>query len=114
MPSSASSSAPSTTTIPRPPNSFILFRQEYARLYADPKTLVSKSAGEAWRALSDEDKQYYTAVEKEKHAEKYPAYRFRPQKKEIGPSTHQMDSADHNTPYCQYTHEPLQLSTSGE
>ncbi|KAF8903217.1 hypothetical protein CPB85DRAFT_1438453 [Mucidula mucida] len=78
---------------PRPPNSFILFRQEYARLYAGSKTLqsnVSKSAGEAWRALSDEDKQYYkalAAVEKEKHAKKYSDYRFRPQKKEVKEDT---------------------------
>ncbi|KAF9023797.1 high mobility group box, partial [Hymenopellis radicata] len=70
--------------IPRPPNSFILFRQEYARLHTNPKTFqsnVSKNAGEAWRALSAKDKQHYkdlAAVQKEKHMAKYPDYRFRP------------------------------------
>ncbi|KAF9003829.1 HMG-box, partial [Hymenopellis radicata] len=74
--------------VPRPPNAFILFRQEYVRLHATQKTLqsnMSKDAGEAWRALSDEDKQYYkdlAAVEKEKHMAKYPDYMFRPQRKE--------------------------------
>ncbi|KAJ7504175.1 hypothetical protein B0H11DRAFT_1645005, partial [Mycena galericulata] len=80
--------------IPRPRNSFIIFRTEFARLHHNPrgtrprrtsiKTLgrtVSREAGDAWRALPPHEKHKYqrlAELEKERHAILYPDYQYRP------------------------------------
>ncbi|KAG6811215.1 hypothetical protein H0H92_008510 [Tricholoma furcatifolium] len=85
---------------PRPSNGFIIFRCEYSRKHAKqgkrirrrPGTTrteksLSKLAGEAWRQLSDEERNRYkelAGVVKEEHARLYPDYRFRPVKKKAG------------------------------
>ncbi|KAJ7117704.1 hypothetical protein C8R44DRAFT_540725, partial [Mycena epipterygia] len=81
--------------IPRPKNSFIIFRTEFARLHtpkanrtrrgdgkAQPVSRsVSGKASDAWNLLRPEEKQIYqrlAELEKEKHARKYPNYQYRP------------------------------------
>ncbi|KAF8903387.1 hypothetical protein CPB85DRAFT_1319909 [Mucidula mucida] len=77
MPSSSSThqrKRNSTAGNSRPRSSFVLFRQDYARQRAHqtmpPTSNAAKEAGDAWRALSDGQRQYYVnlaALEKEKH-----------------------------------------------
>ncbi|ONH72656.1 Repressor of filamentous growth 1 [Pichia kudriavzevii] len=80
----------SSHQIPRPRNAFILFRQKHHQalieegnqLKSNPE--VSKELGEKWRALSDEEKQYWNNLaeeEKRLHAEKYPGYKYTPKRK---------------------------------
>ncbi|KAL8276836.1 hypothetical protein RQP46_010767 [Phenoliferia psychrophenolica] len=76
--------------IPRPPNSFFLFRSHAA---AEMKTNkdghkqqknISVVAGEIWRGLGDEEKKVWDRLaeqEKRDHREKYPAYKFNPKRK---------------------------------
>ncbi|KAJ7180872.1 hypothetical protein C8R46DRAFT_827606, partial [Mycena filopes] len=81
--------------IPRPPNSFIIFRTEFARLHRnrnrgprvrrdsikDLTRTVSAKAGDAWRQLSPAEKLHYKRladIAKEKHAIEYPNYQYRP------------------------------------
>ncbi len=82
---------------PRPPNPFILFRNDYTRKHArgGPKIRRnahsgpledshSKRAGQAWRALTAEEKQPWQLLAKkagEEHAKMYPDYRYRPNKR---------------------------------
>ncbi|KAF8920231.1 hypothetical protein CPB85DRAFT_619444 [Mucidula mucida] len=82
---------------PRPPNPFILFRNDYTRKHArgGPKIRRnahsgpledshSKRAGQAWRALTAEEKQPWQHLAKkagEEHAKMYPDYRYRPNKR---------------------------------
>ncbi|KAF8216768.1 hypothetical protein K438DRAFT_1953668 [Mycena galopus ATCC 62051] len=91
-----------TEKIPRPPNSFIIFRTEFTRLYcvprrgkprrdvnraASPGPTLSRMASEAWAALSAEEKRYYqnlAALAKKKHAQVYPNYQYRPQRRKVG------------------------------
>ncbi|KAJ6519071.1 hypothetical protein C8R45DRAFT_1065874 [Mycena sanguinolenta] len=111
MPSAEVSSPPSsmglmtttaTETIPRPPNAFIIFRTEYARLHYTPKgarsrrdvskslqsgATVSRKAGDAWHLLPPDQKLYYhqLAVQaKKKHAQDYPGYQYRPRRRKMG------------------------------
>ncbi|KAF5327294.1 hypothetical protein D9619_003917 [Psilocybe cf. subviscida] len=72
--------------IPRPPNSFILFRQEYCRHYnRKGKRLtknVSQAASEVWKSLSSAEKKYWQSLAdeaKRAHREMYPGYKFKPQ-----------------------------------
>ncbi|KAF7356407.1 HMG box domain-containing protein [Mycena venus] len=88
-----------TKKIPRPPNSFIIFRTEYTRLHHNPKgtrsrrdalrddvkaiASVSRKAGDAWRLLPPEEKQRYqhlAELAKEQHARAHPNYQYRPQR----------------------------------
>ncbi|KZT74062.1 hypothetical protein DAEQUDRAFT_734921 [Daedalea quercina L-15889] len=81
--------------VARPPNAFIIFRAEYSRKHAQAnrncaptleKTL-SKRAGEAWSALSSQEKEpYKQRAEKERleHAEKHPHYRYKPRRRQCG------------------------------
>ncbi|KAJ7231874.1 hypothetical protein B0H12DRAFT_995525, partial [Mycena haematopus] len=85
--------------IPRPPNAFIIFRTEYARLHYIPKgtksrrdvkkpmhlgASVSRKAGDAWHLLPPEQKLHYyqLAVQaKKKHGQDYPNYQYRPRRR---------------------------------
>lgn len=82
--------------IPRPPNAFILFRNEYARNHAqvqnanpgsrlpDPnaKSLnLSRRAGDAWKILPEEQKKLYQKLarfEKREHERRHPNYKYQP------------------------------------
>lgn len=75
--------------IPRPRNAFILFRQEYHQSVLDEGNVirtnpdVSRELGKRWRALPLDQKAYWNKaaeVEKKRHAEKYPGYRYIPRR----------------------------------
>ncbi|KAJ4486152.1 hypothetical protein J3R30DRAFT_1462619 [Lentinula aciculospora] len=82
--------------VPRPPNSFFIFRHEYSRQNArgpipkryrgkssDINRSMSKRAGEAWKALSKSDRAYFKARAEQvkiEHAQAHPDYRYRPNK----------------------------------
>ncbi|KAJ3815919.1 hypothetical protein F5876DRAFT_61032 [Lentinula aff. lateritia] len=83
--------------VPRPPNSFFVFRKEYSRLNArGPKANrsrrkssdikgkgLSRRAGDAWKALPQSEIDYWqarAAEEKVMHARAHPAYRYQPKK----------------------------------
>ncbi|KAG6854173.1 hypothetical protein C0991_009825 [Blastosporella zonata] len=86
--------------VARPRNAFIIFRCEFARLHTrqgkrvrrragttSEKVTLSKRAGEAWRALSEDQRRHWQALadrEKVEHARLHPSYRFRPAKKNLG------------------------------
>ena len=82
--SSNSSKYKRSDHVPRPPNSFMLFRSAVYRKEIVNEKLqgdLSIAAGKMWKSLSDEQKAPW--VEKalqirEEHAQRYPGYRFRP------------------------------------
>ncbi|KAJ7748538.1 hypothetical protein DFH07DRAFT_830130 [Mycena maculata] len=78
----------SATHIPRPPNPFICFRSDYCVWNKQLDSggvrnhrLVSKLAGEAWRALDIASRQKYEELAQEKkkeHRIRYPDYAYAP------------------------------------
>ncbi|KAK7045893.1 hypothetical protein VNI00_007324 [Paramarasmius palmivorus] len=90
--------------IPRPPNAFIFFRKDF--LHGQPEvqpflhlamvpesdrdnthvqTNISKQASRIWEQMKSADKVHWFRMQEEakrKHREKYPNYKFRPQRKE--------------------------------
>ncbi|KZV98224.1 hypothetical protein EXIGLDRAFT_701732 [Exidia glandulosa HHB12029] len=73
--------------IPRPPNSFILFRSEFIKNQHVPGTIesnhgsLSKIIGLCWRNLSFEERAIWDEKAKvalEEHKAKYPTYKYRP------------------------------------
>lgn len=82
-------SSRSTEKIPRPPNSWILFRKEKSKELreANPSMSageVSTEAARQWKALSDEDKGFYQEMAKQaalQHKIQYPDYVYRPGRK---------------------------------
>ncbi|KAH9890534.1 hypothetical protein C8Q73DRAFT_792979 [Cubamyces lactineus] len=83
---------------PRPPNAFILFRRDYVEKHkgensvSDPKEkTLSKRAGDAWKALTADDKKPWfekAKVEAMKHAAANPNYVYRPKKPRSEPRRH--------------------------
>ncbi|KAI0781485.1 hypothetical protein BD413DRAFT_608618 [Trametes elegans] len=87
---------------PRPPNAFILFRNDYvlqhqgerpvANSKGNPKEkTLSKRAGEAWKALSPESKKPWyerAKIKARDHAAANPQYVFRPKKRRSEPRKH--------------------------
>ncbi|KAF9154625.1 hypothetical protein BG015_000391 [Linnemannia schmuckeri] len=74
--------------VPRPPNSFIIYRREHSANYSKITAAeLSKILGEQWAKEPPERKAYYAklakAAEKE-HALKYPDYKFTPAKRGTG------------------------------
>ncbi|KAF9928353.1 hypothetical protein FBU30_002434 [Linnemannia zychae] len=74
--------------IPRPPNSFIIYRREHSSNYTKITAAeLSKILGEQWANEPPQRKAYYAelakAAEKE-HALKYPEYKFTPAKRGTG------------------------------
>ena len=75
--------------IPRPPNSFIIFRSERHNLVREshpniPNTEVSKIIGEMWKKLSDSEKQEFekkAEQAKKEHSEQYPTWKFCPRRR---------------------------------
>jgi hypothetical protein len=86
---SASGSAQSTKKIPRPPNSWILFRRDKSKELreANPNMStgeVSIEAARQWKVLSDEDKGFYQEMAKQaalQHKIQYPDYVYKPGRK---------------------------------
>ncbi|KAK0474907.1 hypothetical protein IW261DRAFT_1568401 [Armillaria novae-zelandiae] len=75
----------SQTHIPRPRNAFIFFRSHYLRAHReeDNQNVISCAAGEAWHALSAEEKEPFrelARLEKERYKEEYPSYSYSPGK----------------------------------
>lgn len=85
----ASGSPQGTEKIPRPPNSWILFRREKSKQLreANPNIStgeVSTEAARQWKALSDEEKGFYQEMAREaaeQHKIQYPDYVYRPARK---------------------------------
>nr|BAE93754.1 mating type gene [Diaporthe sp. 930811-17] len=82
-------SSQSTEKIPRPPNSWIIFRKQKSKELreANPNMSageVSTEAARQWKAMSDEDKGIYQAMAQEaaeQHKIQYPNYRYQPARK---------------------------------
>ncbi|KAJ5142321.1 hypothetical protein N7476_003821 [Penicillium atrosanguineum] len=74
--------------IPRPRNSFILYRQHYqaAVVHQNPGLSnpdISKIIGRQWKALSDEEREKWNSLareEKDRHQQQYPDYRYQPKR----------------------------------
>ncbi|KAJ3812723.1 high mobility group box domain-containing protein, partial [Lentinula lateritia] len=73
--------------IPRPANAFMLFRSDFVKQRHKPGSFEtnhcssSKDIGTRWKLLTDEDKAVWymkATIEKAKHQEMYPDYRYRP------------------------------------
>ncbi|THH27924.1 hypothetical protein EUX98_g6272 [Antrodiella citrinella] len=75
--------------VPRPPNSFMIFRREFSREHArenrhgEPvaEKHLSKRAGVVWKSLSDAQQRPYkerAIFAQEEHARLYPLYKFKP------------------------------------
>ncbi|KAF9026719.1 hypothetical protein BDZ89DRAFT_886220, partial [Hymenopellis radicata] len=82
--------------IPRPPNSFMLYRKQVCKDFArvGPRSRrsnrtgpapvpghISKRAGIMWKALPPEERKVWddlAALHKEEHARKYPGYVYKP------------------------------------
>ncbi|KAF8826017.1 hypothetical protein HHX47_DHR6000786 [Lentinula edodes] len=73
--------------IPRPANAFMLFRSDFLKQRHKPGSLeinhcsLSKTIGTRWKLLTDEEKAVWyskATIEKAKHQEMYPEYRYRP------------------------------------
>ncbi|KIY66214.1 putative HMG box protein, partial [Cylindrobasidium torrendii FP15055 ss-10] len=71
---------------PRPPNAWIIFRQEESNKMpkgpgALPQSQISQIVGAKWRNASPDVKAYYERLADEKkleHAALYPEYRYQP------------------------------------
>ncbi|KIY69042.1 hypothetical protein CYLTODRAFT_489265 [Cylindrobasidium torrendii FP15055 ss-10] len=72
--------------VARPPNAFILYRQNAVRsglVPVGPAASLSKACGELWHAEPPKEKAYWTArakAEAASHAAKYPDYKYQPKK----------------------------------
>ncbi|KAI5121782.1 hypothetical protein M0805_009593 [Coniferiporia weirii] len=73
--------------IPRPPNAFMLFRQNFVHQRHVPGSIetnhnsLSKIVGNCWKALPAADKKVWEELaekKKEEHKKLYPGYRFQP------------------------------------
>ncbi|EEY15877.1 predicted protein [Verticillium alfalfae VaMs.102] len=71
--------------IPRPPNSWILYRQAHSRrIHEESPGLKAKAIAAMWRNESTDVKDHYktlAATEAQKHKERYPDYKFRASKR---------------------------------
>ncbi|KAF9986880.1 Casanova [Mortierella antarctica] len=74
--------------IPRPPNSFLIYRKEHAARYAGlVATELSTKLAQAWKKESTERRNHYAMLAekaKQDHAIKYPNYKFTPMKRGTG------------------------------
>ncbi|KAF8528189.1 high mobility group box domain-containing protein, partial [Hysterangium stoloniferum] len=76
--------------IPRPSNSFFLFRTDFvsklpAGGIASGNKTLSKLAGDAWKSLPPNKKTYWEEKAheiREEHARKYPTWRYKPRRRE--------------------------------
>ncbi|KAK5816183.1 hypothetical protein F5H01DRAFT_343867 [Linnemannia elongata] len=87
-PTSIHNTIPKKVKVPRPPNSFIIYRKEHSAGYSKITAAeLSKILGEQWAKEPPERRAYYArlakAAEKE-HALKFPYYKFTPAKRGTG------------------------------
>ncbi|KAG0305817.1 Transcription factor Sox-2 [Dissophora globulifera] len=77
-----------TKKIPRPCNSFLIYRKEHAKLFEGlVATELSKRLAEAWAKESNQRKLYFAhlaELEKIEHAVRHPDYKFTPRKRGTG------------------------------
>lgn len=85
---SSSLDTPVAKRIPRPPNSFLIYRKEHAKKYAGlVATELSTKLAMAWKKESPERHAYYAELAeraKQEHAIKFPDYKFTPVKRGTG------------------------------
>ncbi|KAF9094879.1 Casanova [Mortierella sp. AD031] len=84
----SASNAASVKKIPRPPNSFLIYRKEHATNYAGlVATALSAKLAAAWKRETPERLQYYAdlaVIAKKEHKLMYPDYKFTPAKRGTG------------------------------
>ncbi|KAG0377175.1 Transcription factor Sox-2 [Mortierella sp. AD032] len=96
-PTSTTLTASRVAKIPRPANSFLIYRKEHAVKYSGliaPR--LSAILAVAWKNEPPERVQYYAELaekEKEKHALKYPDYKFTPVKRGTGKRARALQAA---------------------
>ncbi|KAG0333550.1 hypothetical protein BG000_009078 [Podila horticola] len=85
---SSSPDAPVVKKIPRPPNSFLIYRKEHAKKFAGlVATELSTKLAMAWKKETPERQAYYAGLAeraKQEHALKFPNYKFTPVKRGTG------------------------------
>ncbi|KAF9304503.1 Casanova [Mortierella antarctica] len=85
---SSSPDAPVAKKVPRPSNSFLIYRKEHAKKYAGlVATELSTKLAMAWKNETPERQAYYAklaALAKQEHALKFPDYKFTPVKRGTG------------------------------
>ncbi|KAF8952809.1 hypothetical protein BGZ52_003699 [Haplosporangium bisporale] len=85
---SSSLDTPVAKRIPRPPNSFLIYRKEHAKKYAGlVATELSTKLAMAWKKETPERHAYYAELAeraKREHAIKFPGYKFTPVKRGTG------------------------------
>ncbi|OBZ79874.1 Silenced mating-type M-specific polypeptide Mc [Grifola frondosa] len=83
----ATSSKPSTSKVPRPPNPFFIYRSavlpDLAAVEPDNR-IKSKIIGQLWKKMPPDEKELWNKkgeLAKAQHKEKYPDYRYQPSKR---------------------------------
>jgi HMG (high mobility group) box len=94
------------STVPRPPNAFILFRSDFwAREKQKPNPIernhrdISRIAGHCWKQLDAITKQYYQdrALQlRDLHRQVYPTYKFKPAAKKARVAKKEPRPSDQN------------------
>ncbi|CAJ0873811.1 14276_t:CDS:2 [Entrophospora sp. SA101] len=80
--------------IPRPPNSFILYRQHHHPLILNKNpginnSEISRIIADHWRRLSDKEKDEWkrkAEEAKERHMKAWPDYKYQPRRRVVGPT----------------------------
>ncbi|CAG8728282.1 3474_t:CDS:2, partial [Acaulospora colombiana] len=80
--------------IPRPPNSFILYRQHHHPLILNQhpginNSEISRIIADHWRKLSDQERDEWkrkAEEAKEKHMKAWPDYKYQPRRRVVGPT----------------------------
>ncbi|CAG8506339.1 1057_t:CDS:1 [Gigaspora rosea] len=80
--------------IPRPPNSFILYRQHHHPLILNQhpginNSEISRIIADHWRNLSDQEKDEWkrkAEEAKERHMKAWPDYKYQPRRRVVGPT----------------------------
>lgn len=81
-----SSNSMTATKIPRPPNAFILFANQWRKKLAgrhpwETNAEISKRLGNMWKSMDNDEKGVYKALAREadaKHKKEYPGYVYNP------------------------------------
>ncbi|KAG0040476.1 hypothetical protein BGZ82_002192 [Podila clonocystis] len=91
---SPSPDVPVAKRIPRPPNSFLIYRKEHAKKFAGlVATELSTKLAMAWKKETPERQAHYAELAeraKQEHALKFPGYKFTPVKRGTGKRARQL------------------------
>ncbi|KAG0013379.1 hypothetical protein BGZ81_001055 [Podila clonocystis] len=86
--------APVAKRVPRPPNSFLIYRKEHAKKFAGlVATELSTKLAMAWKKETPERQAHYAELAeraKQEHALKFPGYKFTPVKRGTGKRARQL------------------------